>query len=558
MVATIIETAEERDLAEYRGALRALAEQEQVLSMSTWGRDIEEKRVGGYTIKILYPRPRDLACVLAEAQKWGEREFIVFDRRRISFRQFLGASEHAAERLRRGGVAPGDLVLLQGANTPEWVLVFWGLVRIGAVVAQGNAWWSADETAAALRTLNTRHVVADAKRRAVLGSSRELLTVLAIEDFEDCFDLGPDDSAIALASGDEERPAVLIFTSGTTGKSKAAILSHRAVIACLHNIYAHRGRVPHEMTPADPQMSLLCCNPLFHVGGLLLQSQTLLSGHRLVLLKGRATGEAMIDLIERERVNIWSTVPTLLSRVIEQAGARGTTLPSVSGISASGSMVSRELMQRAATVFPAARNNPASTYGMTEAGGSVTMIGGADYLAHPSSAGRPFPTCELRIDAPNAAGEGEILIRTPSAMTAYWGPAEQIIDADGWIHSGDLGRIDGGGYLYVTGRTKDIIIRGGENISAAVIEQRLSEHPAVLEVAVVGLPHAELGEEVGAAVVLRREATISAKELAAFVGGSLAYFEVPSRWWLREEPLPNNAAGKVTKQLLRASWPLEP
>jgi long-chain acyl-CoA synthetase len=525
--------------------------------MFSWGRNIEEKIVGSYRVKILHPRPRHLECILAEAQKWGSREFIVFDRRRISFEQFLSASVHAADRLRDAGIAPGDVVLLDGANTPEWILAFWGLVRIGAVVAQGNAWWSADETGAAVRLLGARCVVADEKRRILLGSLSQRQTVLAIEDFAACFEMNSEKIAVAAPSGDEERPAVLIFTSGTTGKPKAAILSHRAVIACLHNIYAHRGRLPHEMTPGDPQMSLFCCNPLFHVGGLLLQSQTLLSGHRLVLLNGRATGQTMIDVIERERVNLWSTVPTLLSRVIEQAEASGTTLSSVIGISAAGSMVSPELMERAATVFPSARNNPGSTYGMTESGGSVTMIGGADYLAHPSSAGRPLPTCELRIAGPQAGGEGEILIRGPSSMSAYWGDAEQIIDEDGWIHSGDLGRIDGVGYLYVTGRTKDIIIRGGENVSAAVVEQRLCEHPAVLEVAVVGLPHADLGEEVAAAVVLRHEATVTTEELAAFVGRSLAYFQVPSRWWLRDEPLPNNAAGKVTKHLLRASWPLE-
>jgi long-chain acyl-CoA synthetase len=525
--------------------------------MSSWGRNIEEKTVGSYRIKILQPRPRHLQCILSEAQKWGDREFIVFDRRRISFRQFLNASAHAAHGLREAGIASGDVVLLDGANSPEWMLVFWGLVRIGAVVAQGNAWWSADETAAAVRLLGARYVVADERRRAFLGGMREPQTALAIEDFGSCFEVDRGDSRISVPVGDEERPAVLIFTSGTTGKPKAAILSHRALIACLHNIYAHRGRLPDEMSPSDPQMSLFCCNPLFHVGGLLLQSQTLLSGHRLVLLKGRATGETMIELIERERVHLWSTVPTLLSRVIEEAQASGKLLPSVIGISAAGSMVSPELMERAAAVFPSARNNPASTYGMTEAGGSVTMINGADYRAHPSSSGRPFPTCELHIATPDAGGEGEILIRGPSVMTAYWGEAEQIIDEDGWIHSGDLGRIDGDGYLYVTGRTKDIIIRGGENISAAVVEQRLCEHPAVVEVAVVGLPHADLGEEVGAAVVLRREATITTKELATFVGSSLAYFQVPSRWWLRDEPLPNNAAGKVLKDLLRASWPLE-
>src|SRR5208282_1341977 len=147
--------------------------------MSSWGRNIEEKTVGSYRIKILHPRPRHLQCILSEAQKWGNREFIVFDGRRISFRQFLNASAHAAHRLREAGIASGDVVLLNGANSPEWMLVFWGLVSIGAVVAQGNAWWSADETAAAVRLLGARYVVADERRRAFWGGSTLLHTLSA-------------------------------------------------------------------------------------------------------------------------------------------------------------------------------------------------------------------------------------------------------------------------------------------------------------------------------------------------------------------------------------------
>jgi long-chain acyl-CoA synthetase len=524
------------------------------VSVGEWGRSIEEKGVGSYSVKILHPRPRHLQSILTEAQKWGDREFLVFASRRLTFAQFIRASGHCAHLLRDAGIRPGDIVLLHGANSPEWILAFWALVSIDAVVAQANAWWSVNETTMAVNTLSARFVIADEKRRSDLPNARNLL---AMESFEKCFDM-QGVQHVDRPVPDEERPAVLIFTSGTTGNPKAAILSHRAVIACLHNIYAYRGRLPNEMHPDDPQMSLFCCNPLFHVGGMLLQCQTLLSGHRLVLLKGRATGGAMIEVIERERINIWATVPTLLSRVVEEAQAKGANLGSVLSVSAAGSMVSPELMERASEVFPSAHNSRGSTYGMTESGGSVTMINGAEYLSRVGSAGRPFPTCDLRIANPDENGEGEIWMRAPSAMTKYWGSEEQIIDDEGWIHSGDLGRIDATGYLYVTGRKKDIIIRGGENVSVMSIEQRLNQHPDVVEAAVVGLPHTDLGEEVAAAVVLKQGATATSRELAEFVSSKLAYFQVPTRWWLREQPLPTNAAGKVVKQELRAKWPLLP
>jgi long-chain acyl-CoA synthetase len=533
----------------------------EVSSNSRWGLAVELKGLGTYNVKILHPRPRHLRYLLTDAQKWGDREYLVFASRRITFSQFLRATGHCAKMLRDAGIKPGDVVLLNGANSPEWLLAFWALISIDAVVAQANAWWSAGETTAAVDLLRARCVIADEKRRSDL---RGVQHVLPMEAFQDCFeaqgahDVDTPDIDVDKPVIDEERPAVLIFTSGTTGNPKAAILSHRAVIACLHNIYAYRGRLPSDLLPGDPQMSLFCCSPLFHVGGMLLQCQTMLSGHRLVLLKGRSTGEAMLEVIERERINILSTVPTLLSRVVEQARATGAILPFVLNVSAAGSMVSNDLMERSSEVFPSARGNRGSTYGMTESGGSVTMINGAEYVAHVGSAGKAFPTCDLHIANPDESGEGEIWMRAPSAMSGYWGPAERIIDEQGWIHSGDLGRIDGEGYLYVTGRKKDIIIRGGENVSVMSIEQRLNQHPEVLESAVVGLPHTDLGEEVAAAVVLKHGAATTGAELAEFVRSKLAYFQVPTRWWLRDEPLPTNAAGKVVKQDLRATWPDSP
>jgi len=498
--------------------------------------------------------------ILQEAAKFGDREFMVFDDRRISFRQFIAATEAGADRLSEDGVRPGEVVLLNAANSPEFVLAVWSLLRVGAVVAQANAWWSGEEIADAAQMIGARVIIADRKRRALISDDERFaeMSVIPLEGFADCFEAATDVGPIIDPIKDEEAPAVLIFTSGTTGKPKAAALSHRAVISVLHNIYLYRGRAPNEISAQDPQLSLFCCTPLFHVGGVLTQTQSLLSGYRLVILKGRAEGARMIEVIERERINVWSTVPTLLARVLEHPDLPLHDVSSVLSIGASGSMVSPDLIAKARSAFPSARLSAGTTYGMTESGGSVTMIGGEDYLKRPTSAGRPFPTCEIRILEPDTSGEGEILIRTPSAMSGFWAAqGQEMIDHDGWIHSGDLGRLDEDGHLHVTGRSKDIIIRGGENLAASVVEDRLCEHAEVMEAAVVGLPHADLGEEVGAAVMLRPGSTTSPAELAEFVGRRLAYFQVPTRWWIRSEPLPTNAVGKVVKAALLKAWPID-
>jgi long-chain acyl-CoA synthetase len=528
--------------------------------MPEWGRNIVEKSIGTYKVKIYQPRPQTILGILQEAAKFGDREFMVFDERRIGFDGFIAATEVGARRFREQGVRPSEVVLLNAANSPEFVLAVWSLLRIGAVVAQANAWWSGDEVADAARMIGARVIVADGKRRGLIsGDARFAETlVIPLEPFAACFDERAEAGPIVDPVENEEAPAILIFTSGTTGKPKAAVLSHRAVISVLHNIYLYRGRAPNEISAKEPQLSLFCCTPLFHVGGVLLQAQSLLSGHRLVILKGRADGARMIEIIERERINIWSSVPTLLARVLEHPDLPLHDVSSVISIGASGSMVSPELVARARKAFPSAGLAAGTTYGMTESGGSVTMISGEDYLKRPTSAGRPFPTCEIRILDPDLAGEGEILIRTPSAMSGFWGTQEyEMIDREGWIHSGDLGRLDVDGHLHVTGRSKDIIIRGGENLAASVVEDRICEHPDVAEAAVLGLPHPSLGEEVGAAVLLRPLSSVSPAELAEFVGRRLAYFQVPTRWWIRAEPLPTNAVGKVVKAALRTAWPLD-
>jgi long-chain acyl-CoA synthetase len=188
------------------------------------------------------------------------------------------------------------------------------------------------------------------------------------------------------------------------------------------------------------------------------------------------------------------------------------------------------------------------SYGLTEASGVVAMAAGAALRDHVGTVGRVLPTVDVKIEEPDEHGNGEILVRSPGVMRGYWGAPERPLIDDQWLRTGDSGRLDAEGFLYPSGRIKDVVIRGGENVSSASVEARLLQHPAVSEAAVVGLPHPDLGEEVGAAVVLRRDQIASAEELADFASQTLSYYEVPTRWWLGADELPKTATGKVLKR----------
>jgi long-chain acyl-CoA synthetase len=293
----------------------------------------------------------------------------------------------------------------------------------------------------------------------------------------------------------------------------------------------------------------------------------------MVLQTGRFDPVTTMTLIQRERVAVWSGVPTTVGRVVEHPRRDEFDLSSLRVLAMGGAPLPPRMLADAATAMPNVRRGVSANYGLTEAGGSVATARGEELLSHPGCSGRPLPAIELRIDGPPTAGEadapavGEILLRGPSTMSGYWpldGPAP--VDEDGWLRTGDVGYLDGDGFLYVTDRVRDIVIRGGENISASHVEFTLCEHPEIAAAVVVGLPHADLGEEVAAVLVARSpgprtDEPVGAqvdeliKSVRAFAAARLAHFEVPSRWWVRPGPLPENATGKIDKKVLRAQWP---
>jgi long-chain acyl-CoA synthetase len=374
-----------------------------------------------------------------------------------------------------------------------------------------------------------------------------------------------DDDAIS-AEVDEDDIFAILYTSGTTGKPKGATITHRQVLANLQNIIvlgvaqSLRGAPPRESTEARQSASLLVV-PLFHVTGC-LSTMTVgyATGGKLVLMPpGRFEPTAAMEMIERERVTSIGGVPTIMWRIVDAPERDNYDLSSVERASYGGAPAAPELVARIAEAFPNLRKTLSTAYGLTETASVATAHGGDDYFAHPGSVGRAAPTVELKIvgdderEAPTG-DPGEIWIKGPNVMAhGYWNRPDANADAftDGWFHTGDIGRVDDDGFVYIVDRAKDLIIRAGENIACVEIENVLFQHPAVIDAAVVGIAHAVLGEEVKAVVQVRPDSAVTADELRDFCRPHLADFKVPAHVEIRTDPLPRNPAGKVLKNLLR-------
>jgi long-chain acyl-CoA synthetase len=361
----------------------------------------------------------------------------------------------------------------------------------------------------------------------------------------------------------EDDDAVIFYTSGTTGRPKGAISTHRSMIAnlqnTLYNSVAGAMSGGGALPGGDSQNVALFTSPLFHVSGCHSGLVVgLLAGLKMVMPVGRFDPQAALEMIQDHGVTIWATVPTMVWRVCEHPGRHDYDTSTVSSVAFGGSPSAEELQRKIRDTFPNVKVT-SNAYGLTETSSVATVNSGADAVAKPTSVGPPVPTVEVKIvdetgdDLPVGA-TGEVCITGPILMKGYWNKPEATaaaIDADGWLHTGDIGHVDEDGFVYITDRKKDMIIRGGENIYCVEIENRLVEHPAVADAAVIGVPHPELGEEVKAVVSLEPGESLTPDEVRDWVRGTLADFKVPAYVEVSHEKLPRNASGKLLKNVLR-------
>jgi acyl-CoA synthetase (AMP-forming)/AMP-acid ligase II len=285
-------------------------------------------------------------------------------------------------------------------------------------------------------------------------------------------------------------------------------------------------------------------------GGIGALIRAVLLGNTLAFPTGRFDPGEAIELIARYRITRWNAVPTMATRLIDHPDIAKRDVSCLKTMTLGGAPVHAELLRRIHASLPGLNARIASGYGLSENAGQATAAGGAEIADRPGSSGRPLPLVEVKIVARNGLPDGEVLVRSPTQMLGYFGDDASPIDAEGWLHTGDLGRIDDRGSLWITGRSKDLIIRGGENIAPAAVERALIELPGVVDAAVIGVPHPDLGEEVAAFVVVSGDQTPEA--LKAGLRESIASFAVPSIWRLQSEPLPVNQTGKVDKPSLLA------
>jgi long-chain acyl-CoA synthetase len=542
--------------------------------------EVVTEEVDGVQMKVYKDRLPSLRSV-AEMDVGREDEtLIVYGDRRISFGEFFRTANGLSRQLRdQLGVGHGDRVAVLSANNPEWCLTFWATVNLGAILVGLNGWWKTDEILYGLQDSGSKVLVADRGRFQRIAEHLDdlpaLEAVLLVDadpsEFGDDPRLSRFESLSTEPSAelpdtpiDEGDPAVIFYTSGTTGRPKGAISSHRNMVANLQNtIY---NTIATAMLNEDQaggladgqQTTALLTSPLFHVSG--CHSSLVvgtLGGVKLVIPEGRFEPEKALELIERERVTIWATVPTMVWRVCEHPGRHDFDTSSVTSVAFGGSPSAEELQRKVRETFPNVRST-SNAYGLTETSSVATIINGRDAVAKPESVGPPVPVVELRIVGPSGkeapTGEtGEVWIKGPIVMPGYWNKPEATAEtvSDGWLRSGDIGYVDDEGYLFITDRAKDMIIRGGENIYCVEIEQRLVQHPEIADAAVIGVPHPELGEEVKAVVEVIGGSALTADEVRSWVAESLANFKVPKYVELTSQKLPRNASGKLLKNVLR-------
>jgi long-chain acyl-CoA synthetase len=536
--------------------------------------------VGGVETTFFVNAPPSLRQALGAAHDRGDQTFLVYEDEHWSFGE-LGRHVAAFGHLLVNdyGVKKGDRVAIAMRNYPEWVVAFSAIVSVGAVSVSVNAWWTEGEIAFALEDCGAKVLVADLERarRAEEAAGRLDVRVLVVRSggdelpagmdrYEELVELGKPLPAVEVRAEDD---ATILYTSGTTGKPKGAVSTHGAILqslmgfGCRVAAEALRRQSAGDLAPAvasDPTFILVV--PLFHVTGCVaVMLSCYLGGAKLVIMY-RWEPERALELIEREKVTNFVGVPTQSWDLLACPSFGDFDTSSLVSVGGGGAPAPPELVRRVASNL--GRGRPGIGYGMTETNAYGPQNAGEDYLSHPTSTGRGTPILEIEVRDPSgrALGRnevGEIWFKGPHLFRGYWERPEETAETlvEGWLRTGDIGRIDEDGFVYVEDRAKDMVLRAGENVYSAEVEAVIYEHPAVHEAAVFGVPHERLGEEVAAVVLPRPGALLTPEELQAHVAAKLASFKVPSRVLVVEKTLPRNAAGKILKRELRSFFEKE-
>ncbi|WP_436777410.1 class I adenylate-forming enzyme family protein [Yinghuangia sp. YIM S09857] len=525
------------------------------------------EEVLGTTLPVFTRRHRNLPRVLeAAATAHPERPFVVDAAAPdgtgvLTYAPARELIVRRAGQLAARGVRPGDRVAIASANRTEYVLCAWATLYTGAVTVGMNGWWTGAELEYATELVAPALLLADGPRRERLTDrTRDMTTVVSFEELASVSVPEENDPPVP-HDADEDAAAVILFTSGTTGRAKGAVLSHRSLVhfamsSALNGALNAGSSGLRPAAVAAGGGSVLMASPFFHISG----SAMMLvagpwSGLTLVIPEAARWDEHRhLELLARHRITSWSGVPTQYWRLLECEGFSAAGLPDLRTLGAGGAVFPPKLVELVAERFPGVTIS--SGYGMSETFGLGTLLSGAQMRAHPDSLGRPTPLSQAQVrdplGVPVPEGEtGEIWLRNASVFLGYWNDDKataDVLDDERWYRTGDFGRIEHG-LLFLDSRLRDIVIRGGENVYPVEVENRLVAHPDVVDAAVIGVPHPVLGQEVKAVVVARPESGLTAEQVREWTAVELAAFKVPAYVEFRTA-LPYSATGKVLKREL--------
>jgi steroid-24-oyl-CoA synthetase len=528
-----------------------------------------EREAHGKKTRAYKSTPPSLRHALAGARLQGDKTFLVYEDENWTFHDVMTRVDEIADALvNRYGIEPGDRVAIAMRNYPEWIISFAAIVSVGGIAVCMNSWWKAEEMAYGLEDSGAKLLIADIERvrsaepalakfgiRAVVVRPPDELPA-GVEALEDHLRPGATMPEIDV---DADMDVMILYTSGTTGFPKGAVSTHHAVLSAVRS-FGFRSVVGSMTQPSrEPNPYETCfilAVPLFHVTGLVpVMLCCFLAGIKLVIMY-KWSPERALELIERERVTQFVGVPTMTMDLLESPDFESRDTSSLGSVGGGGAPAPPEMVSRVENSFERAR--PGIGYGMTETNSYGPQNAGDDYLRKPRSSGRAVPVLEVEIFDehmnPLPVGEvGEICFRGPNLIRGYWNKPEATAETivGGWLRSGDLGRLDEEGFIYVEDRAKDMVLRGGENIYCAEVEAVIYEHEDVHEAAVFGMPHDRLGEEVACAVLAKQGRQIDVEALRGHLVEKMASFKVPSIIEVVSEALPRNASGKILKKDIR-------
>ena len=536
--------------------------------------ELTETEVFGVKMEVFKNAPPNLALALQGARKHGDATFLLYEGERYSFARVMDEVDGLAHLLvNTYGVKKGDRVAVAMRNYPEWIISFAAIISVGAVNVSFNAWWTEDEMKFALEDCGAKVLIGDQQR---IDTAHHVARAMGVKmlivrpetevgpDIDEWSKVVKSGLGALVADIQPDDDCTILYTSGTTGRPKGAVSTHRAVVNSLMAFSARNGVLALASDPEDKLMSqseyptsFILIVPLFHVKGCVpVMLSCFMAGLKLVIMYKWDAGKAL-PIIQEERITNFVGVPTQSWDLVNHPDFDKYDTSSLKAVGGGGAPAPAALVDKVAKSIK--KGGPQLGYGMTETNAFGPGNTGKFYTDRPTSTGRAIRPMQLAVwdpvtKKPLGPNEyGEIMMFGPMLIRGYWNRPDATAETieNGWLHTGDGGYIDDEGFLFIKDRIKDMILRGGENVFCTEVEGSIYEHPAVYEAAVFGVPHERLGEEVAVAIFPKEGVTITAEDLWKFLDGKISSFKVPNHVVIMNEPLPRNAAGKFLKTALR-------